>query len=133
MSPPGVCQLQPTTFAENAPFIMYCVRATQLERNIFYPQMRLEALKMAGNCLTLADRREIERLYAADEKPSVIAAAVGVSVATIYRELKRGETGGLNGNYCPAYSAETAEKAVRRSMRNRGRRKQADSGGEASA
>ena len=67
---------------------------------------------MAGNCLTLADRREIERLYAADEKPSVIAAAVGVSVATIYRELKRGETGGLNGNYCPAYSAETAEKAV---------------------
>ena len=30
---------------------------------------------MAGNCLTLADRREIERLYAADEKPSVIAAA----------------------------------------------------------
>lgn len=58
---------------------------------------------MAGNCLTLADRREIERLYAADEKPSVIAAAVGVSVATIYRELKRGETGGLNGNY--AHSA----------------------------
>ena len=56
-----------------------------------------------------------------------------MSVATIYRELKRGETGGLNGNYCPAYSAETAEKAVRRSMRNRGRRKQADSGGEASA
>lgn len=88
---------------------------------------------MAGNCLTLADRREIERLYAADEKPNVIAAAVGVSVATIYRELKRGETGGLNGNYCPAYSAEAAEKAVRRSMRNRGRRKQADSGGEASA
>ncbi len=38
---------------------------------------------MAGNCLTLADRRKIERLYAADEKPSVIAAAVGVSVATI--------------------------------------------------
>ena len=54
---------------------------------------------MAGNCLTLADRREIERLCAADEKPSVIAAAVGVSVATIYRELKRGETGGLNRNY----------------------------------
>ena len=66
---------------------------------------------MAGNCLTLADRREIERLYAADEKPSVIAAAVGVSVATIYRELKRGETGGLNGNYCPAYSAEAAEES----------------------
>ena len=64
---------------------MYCVRATQLERNFFIHKIRLEALKMAGNCLTLADRREIERLYAADEKPSVIAAAVGVSVATIYR------------------------------------------------
>lgn len=88
---------------------------------------------MAGTCLTLADRREIERLYAADTKPSEIAAAVGVTVATIYRELKRGETGGLNRNYCPAYSAEAAEKAVRRSMRNRGRRKQANSGGGASA
>lgn len=79
---------------------------------------------MAGKYLTLDDRREIERLYAADKKPSEIAEIIGVTPATIYRELKRGATGGLNDHFCPAYSAESAENAVRRSIRNRGRRKQ---------
>jgi len=44
---------------------------------------------MAGMCLTLGKRREIERLYAEDKRPSEIAEAVGVTTATIYRELKR--------------------------------------------
>lgn len=80
---------------------------------------------MAGMYLTLGQRREIERLYAEDKTPSEIAAVVGVTAATIYRELHRGETGELNRHFRPAYSAETAEKAVRLSMRNRGRRKAA--------
>ncbi len=50
---------------------------------------------MAGICLTLGKRLEIERLYNDDMRPSEIAAAVGVTTATIYRELKRGETGEL--------------------------------------
>lgn len=78
---------------------------------------------MAGMYLTLGKRQEIERLYADDARPSEIADAVGVTTATIYRELKRGETGELNEHYRPAYSAEVAEKAVRSSMRNRGRRR----------
>ena len=78
---------------------------------------------MAGMCLTLGKRKEIERLYAADTSPSEIAAAVGVTTATIYRELHRGETGELNEHFRPAYSAETAERNVRLSIRNRGRRK----------
>lgn len=50
-------------------------------------------------------------------------AAAGVTTATIYRELKRGETGELDKHFRPAYSAEAAERAVRLSIRNRGRRK----------
>lgn len=80
---------------------------------------------MAGRYLTIGQRREIERLHEADKSPSEIAAVVGVTVQTIYRELHRGETGELNTHYRPAYSAETAERAVRLSMRNKGRRKAA--------
>ncbi len=80
---------------------------------------------MAGMCLTLGKRREIVRLCAEDKRPSEIAEAVGVTTATIYRELKRGETGELDEHFRPAYSAETAEWAVRLSMRQRGRRKAA--------
>lgn len=78
---------------------------------------------MAGIYLTLGKRKEIERLYAADKRPSEIADAVGVATATIYRELKRGETGELDEHYRPAYNAEVAERAVRSSMRKRGRRR----------
>ena len=75
---------------------------------------------MAGICLTLGKRREIERPYNDDMRPSEIAAAVGVTTATIYRKLKRGETGELDKHFRLAYSAEAA---VRLSIKNRGRRK----------
>lgn len=78
---------------------------------------------MPGFYLKIGQRREIERLYAADTAPSEIAEVVGVSTQTIYRELKRGETGELNEHFRPAYSAEVAERNVRLSMRNRGRRR----------
>lgn len=82
---------------------------------------------MSWKCITFDDRKKIEQMYAEDKKPYEIANVVGVTVATIYRELKRGYTGELNANYCPAYSAENAEKEVRRSVRNRGRRKRNNS------
>lgn len=78
---------------------------------------------MAWHCLTIAQRREIERLYAAGGTPREIAEAIGVTVATIYRELQRGATGEFDELYRPAYSADVAERAVRSSMRNRGRRR----------
>lgn len=43
--------------------------------------------------LTFEDRKKIEELYAAGERPVVIASRLGVCFATIYRELKRGYTG----------------------------------------
>ena len=75
--------------------------------------------------LNWTSRIKLETMLKHGHSKKEIAEELGVHISTVYRELKRGETGGLNGNYCPAYSAETAEKAVRRSMRNRGRRKQA--------
>ena len=48
---------------------------------------------MAGICLTLGKRREIERLYNDDMRPSEIAAAVGVTTATIYRGAQAGRDG----------------------------------------
>ncbi|MBR0063650.1 MAG: helix-turn-helix domain-containing protein, partial [Oscillospiraceae bacterium] len=60
---------------------------------------------MPGFYLKIGQRREIELLYAADTAPSEIAEVVGVSTQTIYRELKRGETGELNEHFRPAYSA----------------------------
>lgn len=40
--------------------------------------------------------------------------AVGVTTATIYRELKRGETGELDKHFRPAYSAVAAEREVQK-------------------
>ena len=87
---------------------------------------------MAYKCLTFEDRRKIEKLYNANKSPQEIAGKIGVTVATIYRELHRGETkdaesGEIKANehYLPTYNAETAEKRVRLSVRNRGRRRAA--------
>lgn len=78
---------------------------------------------MAGKCLTYSQRREIERLYTAGAAPAEIAKAIGVTVATVYRELHRGETGKLDAFYRPEYSADVAECALQSALRNRGRRK----------
>lgn len=87
---------------------------------------------MAYKCLTLEDRRKIEELYGENKSPQEIAGKLGVTVATIYRELHRGETRDaesgeikVNEHYLPAYDAETAERRVRLSVRNRGRRRAA--------
>lgn len=72
--------------------------------------------------LTFEDRKKIEELYTAGERPAVIASRLGVCFATIYRELKRGYTGSNDGNMRPGYSAETAEAALQSSFRARGRK-----------
>lgn len=66
--------------------------------------------------MDLKQRREIERLYAAGAGYKTIAEAVGISVPTVYRELKRG---GADGE---SYSADLAEAAFRESLRKRGNR-----------
>lgn len=48
--------------------------------------------------LTFGDREKIETEYAAGGRPADIAIGLGVHVATIYKELKRGDTGQLDKN-----------------------------------
>lgn len=76
--------------------------------------------------LTFEDRKKIEELYAAGERPVVIASYLGVCFATIYRELKRGYTGSNDDNMRPGYSAEIAELSLQNSFRSRGRKNQTD-------
>lgn len=62
--------------------------------------------------LALADRREIEALYSAGMMPVEIAAKIGVHHATIYNELRRGDTGEIDGNGRIGYSAALAQSRI---------------------
>ena len=77
--------------------------------------------------ITFADRREIAALYQANERPADIADRLGVTTATIYRELKRGETVGEDGapvldrNQRRAYNPVVAQQTVQANFGRRGR------------
>jgi IS30 family transposase len=62
--------------------------------------------------IMLADRRRIEELYNNGMMPVDIAAKIGVHHATIYNELRRGDTGKIDGNGRIGYSAELAQNKV---------------------
>ena len=49
------------------------------------------------------DRKQISARYLNGDRVADIAAGLGVTAATVYRELKRGETGGLDRNQRRAY------------------------------
>lgn len=55
--------------------------------------------------LTFKDRQTIERMSKNGATPKELAAATGVHLATVYRELQRGEENGR-------YSAEVAQRAI---------------------
>ena len=85
--------------------------------------------------ITFSDRREIAALYQANERPADIAGRLGVTTATIYRELKRGETVGEDGapvldrNRRRAYNPVIAQQTVQASFRRRGRTQAEEQGG----
>lgn len=66
--------------------------------------------------LTYDQRLTIERMIDDGFKPSTISRLIGIHLATLYRELKRGECG---GRYC----AETAQACFMEHMKKRGRKK----------
>lgn len=76
-------------------------------------------------CIELEERKIIEEMYNTGAKPCDIAKRIGKCQATIYREIKRGETEELNERCRPAYRAEIAEMRVNEAYRKRGRRKTA--------
>ena len=50
-----------------------------------------------------------------------IADGLGVTTATVYRELKRGETGGLDRNLRKAYNPVLAQQRVQENFKRRGK------------
>ncbi|OLA66783.1 MAG: hypothetical protein BHW54_02940 [Subdoligranulum sp. 60_17] len=71
--------------------------------------------------LTHDDRLLIEKLYARGIAPSDIASVVGVSLATIYRELPRGYTDERFPGGRKVYSAVKAQQTVDQNIKRRGR------------
>ena len=72
--------------------------------------------------LTLADREALESHYLKGERPQDIADALGVHVATIYKELKRGDTGDIVRNMRQGYSAKLAQLRLQKNFKCRGRK-----------
>ncbi len=77
---------------------------------------------MGCRYLTFENRKTLEALYAANEELTTIAAALGVHLATVYRELIRGDTGELDKNGRNGYNAELAQGTIQQSLKRRGRR-----------
>ena len=75
-----------------------------------------------GKYLTLTMRRELARRWGQGDSAAEIARDFGVSNATIYTEIKRGDDGTLDENMRPHYDAELGQKAFQEALRNRGRR-----------
>ena len=67
------------------------------------------------------DRERIAVRYLNGDRVADIAAGLGVSTATVYRELKRGETGELDRNQRRAYSPVLAQKRVQENFKRRGK------------
>ena len=67
-------------------------------------------------------------MWSENAAPVKVAAALEISLCTVYAELKRGQTTDgegevvLDKNFRPAYSAERGQSTYNRNLRNRGRR-----------
>jgi len=77
---------------------------------------------MGFRLLTYEDRKSLEALYKKGEGLPTIAEELGVNLATIYREVSRGDTGEMDENGRNGYSAEIAQKAVQQNRKRCGRK-----------
>ena len=71
--------------------------------------------------LTMTDRLRIEKWLKMGMKPREVADKLRVHISTIYRELKRGETGGLDRNQRRAYNPVLAQQRVQENFKRRGK------------
>lgn len=69
--------------------------------------------------LDYAQRKKLEKLYAAGKEISEIAEILEVNPATIYRELKRGAVDKLDKNGRITYSADVGQKTLNANFRRR--------------
>ena len=80
---------------------------------------------VAYRYISLDGRRKIASQYRAGARPADIASAIGVSTATVYRELQRGYTGETDENKRLIYDPMIAQEAVQNGFRRRGRKRRA--------
>ena len=74
---------------------------------------------MTKRHLNLQDRMGLEALYGKGRGIEQIAATLQVHRSTVYNELKRGDTGEMDGNGRMGYSAELAQRTVIENYRRR--------------
>lgn len=67
------------------------------------------------------DREQIAARYLNGDRVADIAVGLGVTTATVYRELKRGETGELDRNQRREYNPVLAQQRVQASFKRRGK------------
>ena len=71
------------------------------------------------------DRKTIAVMYGDGARAADIAERIGVSRASIYTELRRGQDGvTLDKNFRPVYDPALAQKRVQEGLRRRGRIKE---------
>ena len=71
--------------------------------------------------IAFRDREQIAARYLNGDRVADIAAGLGVTTATVYRELKRGETGELDRNQRREYNPVLAQQRVQASFKRRGK------------
>jgi len=76
------------------------------------------------NCqyLKFDDRKNLSKMYNQGVGLCVIARNLGVHLATIYRELARGNTGKLDKHGRDGYNADLAQATITKSLKRRGRK-----------
>lgn len=78
---------------------------------------------MAVKYLDFQDRKQIAKMYGAEARVLDIAYKIGCHPATIYEELRRGDTGKLDSNQRPEYDPRLAQKVFQEAIRRRGNRR----------
>ena len=73
---------------------------------------------MAGKYLTLQDRKTIAKMYREEARVLDIAIKIGCHPATIYEELRRGDTGKLDERQRPEYDPKLAQGRVQEAISN---------------
>lgn len=85
--------------------------------------------------ITFSDRKQLAAWYQNGDRAADIAERLGVTVKTVYLELKRGESTNENGdvvldrNQRPAYSPVLAQQRVQANFRRRGKPAAGSQGG----
>jgi len=72
--------------------------------------------------LTIQDRKKILELWDSGKTKLEIAAALGISLPTVYKELERGQTGETDCNFQEKYDPALGQTVYNARLKNCGRR-----------